>query len=94
MKRDAQGEERGFRPLAFVCRQPFCGERAAACNPFKQRGRTRGKKSAFRRDSRPGRLQPVGQVLRKRAALEAERLHVVAEATQTIDDGIASKLTC
>ena len=33
---DAEGEERGFLPLAFVCRQPLCGERAAACSPCKQ----------------------------------------------------------
>ena len=39
-------------------------------------------------DFEPGGLQPVGQVLRQRAGLEADRLHVTAEAAQSIDDGI------
>jgi hypothetical protein len=35
-----------------------------------------------------GRLQAVGQVLGKRAGLEADRLHIAAEPAQAIDDGI------
>ena len=31
-----EGEEGGFLPLAFVCRQPFAVSRAAACNLCKQ----------------------------------------------------------
>src|SRR6478735_3172924 len=39
-------------------------------------------------DFESGSLQPVSQVLGQRASLEADRLHVAAEAAQAIDDGI------